>query len=75
MTSLFNEVRKAYSQLTRDVPYLHFQWNSHGYDVAKIFSGKFTYISPVWLQIRWKPGGAFVVTGGHDIDKGQSTTH
>lgn len=45
-------------------------WNGHGYDIAKIFSGKFTYISPVWLQIKWKPGGAFVITGGHDIDKG-----
>lgn len=45
-------------------------WNSHGYDVAKIFSDKFTYISPVWLQVKRKPGGAFVINGGHDIDKG-----
>ena len=28
------------------------QWNSHGYDVAKIFSPKFTYVSPVWLQVK-----------------------
>lgn len=27
-------------------------WNSHGYDVAKIFSGsKLNMISPVWLQV------------------------
>lgn len=45
-------------------------WNSHGYDVAKTFNKKFTYVSPVWLQVKRKPGGAFVITGGHDIDKG-----
>ena len=28
------------------------QWNSHGYDAAKIFSAKFAYVSPVWLQIK-----------------------
>ncbi|WAR17282.1 CHID1-like protein [Mya arenaria] len=44
-------------------------WNNHGYDVAKIFSRKFTYISPVWLQVRRKPGGVFHITGDHDIDK------
>lgn len=27
-------------------------WNNHGYDTAKWFGAKFTYISPVWLQIR-----------------------
>ena len=26
-------------------------WNNHGYDVAKIFGGKFSLISPVWLQV------------------------
>ena len=30
---------------------VYIQWNSHGYDVAKIFAGKFTHISPVWLQL------------------------
>ena len=50
-----------------------FQWNSHGYDVAKWFGAKFTHISPVWLQIKRKPGGAFVMEGGHDIDKSMYT--
>ena len=27
------------------------QWNSHGYDIAKMFARKFTHISPVWLQL------------------------
>ena len=27
------------------------KWNSHGYDIAKIFASKFTHISPVWLQL------------------------
>ena len=26
-------------------------WNSHGYDVAKIFGPKFSLVSPVWLQV------------------------
>ena len=29
-------------------------------------------INFIKIQISWKPDGAFVVTGGHDIDKGQS---
>ncbi|KAL8590975.1 hypothetical protein ACOMHN_019522 [Nucella lapillus] len=45
-------------------------WNNHGYDVAKAFGAKFSHISPVWLQIKRKPGGAFIMEGGHDIDKG-----
>lgn len=44
-------------------------WNNHGYDVAKTF-GKFTMISPVWLQIKRKPRGMYSVEGTHDIDKG-----
>ena len=44
-------------------------WNSHGYDVAKQFK-KFNMISPVWLQIKRKPRGKYVVEGCHDIDQG-----
>ncbi|EDW28854.1 GL18725 [Drosophila persimilis] len=44
-------------------------WNSHGYDVAKIFAKKFDIISPVWLQIV-KQGDAYAVAGMHDIDAG-----
>jgi len=44
-------------------------WNSHGYDVAKWLGGKFTHISPVWLQLKRK-GGSNVITGTHDIDQG-----
>ncbi|CAH1967928.1 unnamed protein product [Acanthoscelides obtectus] len=40
-------------------------WNSHGYDVAKIFGNKFTHISPVWLQIS---GQDYQVRGLHDVD-------
>ncbi|KAK7091702.1 chitinase domain-containing protein 1-like [Littorina saxatilis] len=45
-------------------------WNNHGYDVAKMFGAKFSHISPVWLQAKRKAGGAYVIEGGHDIDKG-----
>jgi len=45
-------------------------WNSHGYDVAKIFSAKFTYVSPVWLQVKRRKTGIFAIEGTHDIDQG-----
>ncbi|XP_065179708.1 chitinase domain-containing protein 1-like [Sycon ciliatum] len=44
-------------------------WNAHGYDIAKRFGGKFTLLSPVWLQIK-KQHGTFKVQGAHDIDQG-----
>jgi chitinase domain-containing protein 1 len=43
-------------------------WNNHGYDVAKIFASKFAMVSPVWLQIKRKPSGTYLMTGTHDID-------
>ncbi|XP_036731639.2 chitinase domain-containing protein 1 isoform X3 [Manis pentadactyla] len=45
-------------------------WNSHGYDVAKTFGGKFTHISPVWLQLKRRGREMFEVTGLHDVDQG-----
>lgn len=45
-----------------------FQWNNHGYDIAKIFSNKFTHISPVWLQIKFIDSMKYEVTGTHDVD-------
>lgn len=46
------------------------KWNSHGYDISKIFGNKFTLISPVWLQVRRKGKERFQFTGLHDADKG-----
>lgn len=43
-------------------------WNNNGYDIAKMFSRKFTYVSPVWLQIR-KISGRYAIEGKHDIDQ------
>lgn len=48
------------------------QWNSHGYDIAKTFGGKFTHISPVWLQLKRRGREMFEVTGLHDVDQGLS---
>ncbi|XP_074698774.1 chitinase domain-containing protein 1 isoform X2 [Strix aluco] len=45
-------------------------WNSHGYDIAKIFGSKFTLISPVWLQVKRRGKERFQFTGLHDADKG-----
>ncbi|TYZ64743.1 hypothetical protein PybrP1_004286 [[Pythium] brassicae (nom. inval.)] len=45
-------------------------WNSRGYAFAKLFRRKFTYISPVWLQVREEPSDKRpIVTGAHDIDQ------
>uniref|UniRef100_A0A8C7A1C6 Chitinase domain containing 1 n=1 Tax=Nothoprocta perdicaria TaxID=30464 RepID=A0A8C7A1C6_NOTPE len=43
-------------------------WNSHGYDIAKIFGNKFTLISPVWLQVKRRGKERFQFTGLHDVD-------
>ncbi|XP_076971426.1 chitinase domain-containing protein 1 [Tamandua tetradactyla] len=45
-------------------------WNSHGYDVAKVFGSKFTLVSPVWLQLKRRGREMFEVTGLHDVDQG-----
>lgn len=50
-------------------------WNSHGYDIAKLFAAKFTMISPVWLQLKPRDSqGSAVIEGQHDIDKNWIST-
>ena len=44
-------------------------WNSHGYDIAKLFTKKFDYISPVWLSIKRTGIETYVIEGTHDIDR------
>ncbi|XP_024604620.1 chitinase domain-containing protein 1 isoform X2 [Neophocaena asiaeorientalis asiaeorientalis] len=44
-------------------------WNRHGYDVAKIFGGKFTHVAPVWLQLKRHGREMFEVTGLDDVDQ------
>lgn len=44
-------------------------WNSHGYDLVKLFTKKFDYISPVWLNIKRTGLEQYTVGGAHDIDK------
>lgn len=53
----------------RNVFFFLLQWNSKGYDIAKLFHKKFTLVSPVWLQVRPKQNDKYVMTGSHDIDK------
>ncbi|XP_061773146.1 chitinase domain-containing protein 1 [Nerophis ophidion] len=45
-------------------------WNSHGYDITKLFGPKLTSVSPVWLQLRRRGHETFEVTGLHDHDPG-----
>ncbi|XP_064194022.1 chitinase domain-containing protein 1 isoform X11 [Anguilla rostrata] len=47
-----------------------YKWNSHGYDIAKVFSSKLTSVSPVWLQLKRRGPESFQVTGLHDHDPG-----
>uniref|UniRef100_M4BQ23 Chitinase domain-containing protein 1 n=1 Tax=Hyaloperonospora arabidopsidis (strain Emoy2) TaxID=559515 RepID=M4BQ23_HYAAE len=44
-------------------------WNSRGYALAKRFRSKFTYISPVWLQVREDRNHVPIITGLHEIDR------
>ncbi|XP_053383111.1 chitinase domain-containing protein 1-like [Mercenaria mercenaria] len=66
----FSELEKQVKRFQGETLGYVTPWNGHGYDVAKIFNKKLTYVSPVWLQVKRKPGGAFMITGGHDVDKG-----
>jgi chitinase domain-containing protein 1 len=44
-------------------------WNSHGYDIAKLFASKFTHLAPVWLQAKLADDEqSIVIEGTHDID-------
>lgn len=45
-----------------------FQWNNHGYDVAKMFGPKFSMVSPVWLQVLRRGRHMYELGGAHDID-------
>ncbi|KAL6069933.1 Chitinase domain-containing protein 1 [Balamuthia mandrillaris] len=46
-------------------------WNSHGYEIAKTFSSKFTYVCPVWYQVRVdRVEKRLFLTGTHDVDEG-----
>ncbi|KAF0923541.1 hypothetical protein E2562_006423, partial [Oryza meyeriana var. granulata] len=42
-------------------------WNSKGYDMAKLFSAKFTHISPVWYDLK-SDGNKLVLEGQHNFD-------
>eukprot|EP01119_Soliformovum_irregulare_P015935 TRINITY_DN4561_c0_g1_i2.p1 TRINITY_DN4561_c0_g1~~TRINITY_DN4561_c0_g1_i2.p1 ORF type:complete len:356 (+),score=101.84 TRINITY_DN4561_c0_g1_i2:106-1173(+) len=53
-------------------------WNNHGYDVAKIFSKKFDFVSPTWYSISTirdeATGGAGLrLIGAQDVDQGWIT--
>ncbi|CAN0585248.1 unnamed protein product, partial [Ectocarpus sp. 12 AP-2014] len=55
-------------------------WHGGGYDFARTFRSKLTYVSPVWYQLRGgrerdpsQGGGndspSFHLAGGHDFDE------
>ena len=44
-------------------------WNSHGYEIAKIFTKKFDYICPVWLSVKRTSMEKYVIEGINNIDK------
>jgi chitinase domain-containing protein 1 len=67
---LYSEAHATKSQFSGNVLGYVTPWNSHGYDIAKSFSAKFAYVSPVWLQLVPSQGGLVSIQGGRDIDKG-----
>jgi len=42
-------------------------WNNYGYEIAKKFTNKFSFISPVWLSLTYD-GNDFQILGSQDID-------
>ncbi|KAK9833686.1 hypothetical protein WJX74_002741 [Apatococcus lobatus] len=45
-------------------------WNGAGYDMARLFRHKFTYVTPCWYQLRRsRPDRRFVLAGQHDVDQ------
>ncbi|KAK6918262.1 Glycoside hydrolase family 18, catalytic domain [Dillenia turbinata] len=42
-------------------------WNNRGYDLAKRFNSKFTYLSPVWYDLK-SHGANLVLEGRHNYD-------
>uniref|UniRef100_A0A183SZ70 Pecanex-like protein n=1 Tax=Schistocephalus solidus TaxID=70667 RepID=A0A183SZ70_SCHSO len=70
-TDILDSGRKVSFSGIRDtcmspVALFFFQWNSKGYDIAKLFAIKFSHISPVWLRL--PPSESCTVEGLHDID-------
>ncbi|CAL8325409.1 chitinase domain-containing protein 1 [Gadus morhua] len=45
-------------------------WNSHGYEIVKVFGSKLSSVSPVWLQVRRRGKNSYDVTGLQDHDPG-----
>lgn len=71
----FSVTQAMLRRFDRDVLGYVTPWNSHGYDIAKLFSAKFTMISPVWFQLKPKDSrGGILIEGLHDIDKNWLTT-
>ncbi|OAY85599.1 chitinase domain-containing protein 1 [Ananas comosus] len=44
-------------------------WNSKGYEMAKLFTSKFTHLSPVWYDLK-SEGKNLVLEGRHNADVG-----
>lgn len=63
-------INSSYNLSLPSALFLFLQWNSHGYDVAKVFGSKLTSVSPVWLQLRRRGPESFHITGLHDHDPG-----
>ncbi|MBN3294952.1 CHID1 protein, partial [Amia calva] len=45
-------------------------WNAHGYSVARLFAGRLSSVSPVWLQLRRRGPQSYDISGLQDTDPG-----
>ncbi|KAJ6797452.1 chitinase domain-containing protein 1 [Iris pallida] len=74
----FQEVLTEHAKVSANRSVRHFPnpvlayitpWNSRGYDMAKLFSSKFTHLSPVWYDLK-SEGKKLVLEGRHNADLG-----
>ncbi|KAJ3670921.1 hypothetical protein LUZ60_008347 [Juncus effusus] len=74
----YQEILAENERISSNRSYRHFSnpvlayvtpWNSKGYEMAKLFSSKFTHISPVWYELK-SEWSNLVLAGQHNVDFG-----
>ncbi|CAN1793828.1 Protein THYLAKOID RHODANESE-LIKE, chloroplastic [Linum perenne] len=74
----YREILEEHSEVSENGSQRHYEypvlgyitpWNSKGYDIAKMFTDKFTHLSPVWYDLK-SQGSELVLEGRHNADRG-----
>ncbi|CAN1157205.1 Rhodanese-like domain-containing protein 4, chloroplastic [Linum perenne] len=73
----YREILEEHSEVSENGSQRHYEypvlgyitpWNSKGYDIAKMFTDKFTHLSPVWYDLK-SQGSELVLEGRHNADR------